>query len=340
MKERLSLLRYKKTLKILLVVFSSLLAVFIVEVVLRVFHPIHYRKPPRPLPGNVWCDLLHRKSDIPGLSYELAPNREKKINWWTIRTNSHGMRGHEPLGGDKVSRIAVLGDSYTFGSGVNGEDTYSTRLEQILSQKTDDVRYDVLNFGVGGYSTRDEAIVFQHKARRWKPDLVILGYYFNDPEIEPIQPLHEYFQCTSWWQHFHVLRLIAKSYREYKIKRYGGGDYFRYLHYPNGRPWKSVVNGFAKIDELRREDNIPILVLIFPVMTGIQWKAYPYQDLHRQVSAAARSMGFDVIDLHDRFSKVEQKRLMVSPRDGHPNKLAHELVARVVSEWLQRTRDD
>jgi hypothetical protein len=91
---------------------------------------------------------------------------------------------------------------------------------------------------------------------------------------------------------------------------------------------------------LRREDNIPVLVLIFPVMTGIQWKAYPYQDLHRQVSAAARSAGFDVIDLHDRFSKVGQKMLMVSPRDGHPNKLAHELVARVVSEWLQRSRDD
>ena len=52
----------------------------------------------------------------------------------------------------------------------------------------------MLNFGVSGYSSRDEALVFKHKVVDWDLDLLIVQYFFNDPEIDPVQPLQAFFK--------------------------------------------------------------------------------------------------------------------------------------------------
>ena len=96
------------------------------EMVLQWGVPFDYLKVPTPVAGHVWRELVNRRSDIPGLDYELRPNLEKFAQNALVRTNSHGMRDRErsierPAG---VFRIAVLGDSFTFGFGVGG---YSTR---------------------------------------------------------------------------------------------------------------------------------------------------------------------------------------------------------------------
>ena len=84
-------------------------------------------------------------------------------------------------------------------------------LERLLNEASSGVRFEVLNLGVGGYSSRDEALLLRHKGMEWNPDPVIMGYFLNDPEIEPVQPLHSQFQEPSWWQHSNLLRLIARA---------------------------------------------------------------------------------------------------------------------------------
>lgn len=289
---------------VILLSISLFISIGLSELFLRYFWTIGYRQPPRPLPGEVWRELLHRPSSVPGLAYELIPNREKFSHGAMIRTNSFGMRDTEPTLNKNASllRIIVLGDSFTFGFGVSEDQTYSNILEKLLNEFTINVhcQYEVLNFGVGGYSTRDEAIVFKHKILPWNPRLVVIGYVLNDPEIEPVQPLHLYYQKPSWWQYSHVLRLIAKKRYHWDVKRLGGGgDYYRYLHSHNDK-WMSVVDAFGEIKHIADVHGIKVAIVIFPVIPtkgrwwsdGKQWGNYPYKAIHKQVADTARENGF------------------------------------------------
>src|SRR5713226_6801442 len=110
---------------------SALLTCVLVEVGLALFHPVHFRRPPS---GNLKLRLFHRPSAIPGLSYEMEPNREIVRRGIQIRTNQYGMRDTEPSTEttDSPCRIAVIGDSYTFGLGVAAELAYPKVLEKRL----------------------------------------------------------------------------------------------------------------------------------------------------------------------------------------------------------------
>jgi lysophospholipase L1-like esterase len=323
---------------LLLAVISVVVALLIAEFLLfRAIHPVRYRRPPKQLTGDVWRQQLHRPSAIPGLAYELAPNEEKVSHGAVIRTNSWGMRDDEPRppGDTSVRRIVAIGDSVTFGFGVAGEDTYPNVLERRLNDGSPGERYEVLNLGVGGYSTRDEAIVLRHKGLRWNPELVVIGYVLNDPETEPLQPLHEYFQRPEWWQYSSLLRFIAQTVHNREVATYGGGSYERYLHAPELPKWQGVEAAFADIAAMARAGGFPVVLLIFPSTTASPWSSYPYRDLHRQVAAAATAAGFHVIDLLGEFSQHAPEDLMVDPEDGHPSKLGHAIAADELHRWIQ-----
>lgn len=333
----------KRRGKELIILISSLLVSCIVaELFLRCFHPTAYRQPPYPLPEDVWRELLHTSSSVPGLAYELAPNKEIISYGKIIRTNSFGLRDRETTLNKPPSllRIVALGDSFTFGFGVSGDETYPKVLEKLLNESATkgDYQYEVLNFGVGGYSTRDEALVFKYKVPPWKPDLVIIGYVLNDPETEPVQPLHAYYQKPSWWQYSHLLRLIAKGKHAWDIKRLGNGNYIRYLHCHHDK-WMSVVHAFGEIKSIADSQGIHVLLVIFPEIPSMsirRWEHYPYKDLHSKIAETAREKDFFILDLYDVFTAYHPGDLRVSDSDGHPNKLGHYLVAIEIANKLLR----
>ncbi len=330
------------SLNLLLTIIAVVFSLIVVELFLRFYVPVTYRQPPKLLPNNVWRELLHRPSQVPGLAYELAPNREKHSHGAIIRTNSYGMRDDEPLPKNdaSVGRIAVLGDSFTFGFGVPGDHTYPNVLERLLDKRVDGRRFEVLNFGVGGYSTYDEALVFKHKAISWDLDLVIIGYVFNDPEFDPIQPLHLYYQKVSWWQHSNLLRFIAKLKLGWDILIHGEGNYIRYLHATNRQKWQSVVTSLEDIKNVATESNIPVLLVIFPAIKDRSWGDYPHKDLHKQIADTAKEKGIYVVDLFANFSKYRGQELMASPRDGHPNKIGYEVAAHAILQWILMNKEE
>lgn len=96
-----------------------------------------------------------------------------------VRISSQGLRDHEraltkPEGG---LRIALLGDSYAEALQVSLDDSFSSQLERQLSE-CDQTGYnglvEVINFGVSGYGTGQELLMFRHRARAFNPDLVLL----------------------------------------------------------------------------------------------------------------------------------------------------------------------
>lgn len=306
------------------------------EAALSRFYPIDYLKVPERTPDNMFREILHRASEVPGLAFELSPNRQKKYERVWIRTNNFGMRDTEPvpIEDDSVFRIVVLGDSFTFGFRVAGEETYPSVLEERLNQGAAEKRFDVLNLGVSGYNTQDEALVLEHKALAWQPDLVIVGYVLNDPETEPVQPLNSYFQEPAIWQRFHLARLIARVKHGLEVKYRGGGDYYRYLHAEGHEKWDSVVSGLEDIRRLTEEQYIPVLVVIFPERPEKRWGSYLYADLHRQVAEVSRENNLAVIDLLDRFAKHPPRKMRVRLGDSHPSTLGHALAAAAIYEWI------
>ncbi|GJM16954.1 MAG: hypothetical protein DHS20C13_22810 [Thermodesulfobacteriota bacterium] len=318
------------------------MVLIIAEIYFYFFNPISYLKPPKPLSKQQLGELFVRQSPIPGLDYELAPNKDSKALSISIRTNSYGMRDDEPVisDSDPARRIVVIGDSFTFGYRVGGEDTYPNVLEKILNEQNGRTRFEVLNLGVGGYTTRQEAIALKHKGLKWDPELIIIGYVLNDPEIDSLQPLPAFFNETKWWQHVNIFRLIAKFKQIYDVKMLGGGDYYIYLH-KDERKWQSVVSGFESIKNAAKEKNIPVLLIIFPTIDneGLRvkdgfWDSYKYKDLHNKVENIADENGFYVIDLYDYYSNYPPQDLVSTPTDNHPNELGHRIAGEAILEWI------
>jgi hypothetical protein len=79
------------------------------------------------------------------------------------------------LAGRSAKKIALLGDSYTFASDVNYEDSWGAVLEQQLGSGV-----QVLNFGVPGYGVDQAYLRYERDVRAWHPDVVVLAVISHD----------------------------------------------------------------------------------------------------------------------------------------------------------------
>ncbi len=77
-------------------------------------------------------------------------------------------------------RILVLGDSVTFGHGSVYEHTYPYLTEQRLKAWRPDIDWQVWNAAVPGYNTSQELAHLLEVGDRFRPDLVVVGFFVND----------------------------------------------------------------------------------------------------------------------------------------------------------------
>lgn len=106
----------------------------------------------------------------------------RSLSFGTVRivTNEHGFRGARPTpleGGGKL-RIFGVGDSVMWGTGLEEEDTFLGVLERLLAESGTEA--EVVNAGVGGFSTVQEYLFFESVVLPFRPDIVLLGLCFND----------------------------------------------------------------------------------------------------------------------------------------------------------------
>jgi lysophospholipase L1-like esterase len=137
------------------------------------------------------------------LGWKLAPRWQggHRHQDFSVRytTNAYGFRGDfDARGGGRV-RYAVVGDSFTFGLGVNDADTFVSRLNAAAP---DDELY--LNFGVPGYSTDQEYILLRRRVFDFSPQAVVLVTYLGNDLFDnqlpfPLQADHAkpYFELSS-----------------------------------------------------------------------------------------------------------------------------------------------
>lgn len=100
---------------------------------------------------------------------------------YKLETNRHGIRDNEfklqkP---ENQLRILVIGDSMTYGLGVNKSDRYTEVLERKLDKNTSkDV--EVINLGLQATGMRDFYQMLLEPGRRFEPDIVVVTYSEED----------------------------------------------------------------------------------------------------------------------------------------------------------------
>jgi len=96
----------------------------------------------------------------------------------TVTINSAGFRGPEVSVGKNSSkyRVLVLGDSFVWGYGVEQAEIFTARMQSLCPG------LDVVNFGVSGYSTDQELLLFRNRGLAYQPDMVLLLVAANDYE--------------------------------------------------------------------------------------------------------------------------------------------------------------
>lgn len=112
------------------------------------------------------------------LGWTVAPDRRSANGLYVsspagIRSPSQGLTF--PERGVSSARIALVGDSFTFGLEVTYEDTWGAQLESALGHGI-----QVLNFGVDGYGADQAYLRYRRDVRPWRPDVVILGLIDHD----------------------------------------------------------------------------------------------------------------------------------------------------------------
>ena len=144
------------------------------------------------------------------IQYKLKPNIEvdalnpfnkielQKGATFRLTSNGDGFRtkGFEAKQ-PGVTRIVTIGDSSTFGWGVDPEYTYQHLLEQRFDRHGDAT--EVLNLGISGYTSRHGLAISEHYVRDLDPDLLIISYGANDARYV-LQPADEMLDDDNSWR--------------------------------------------------------------------------------------------------------------------------------------------
>lgn len=161
--------------KVLSLTVAFCIALLSAEAMLRIAKPftrIYY-------PAGKTFEAMYKADD--DYVYGLKPDtRIKHCSYYgdfvsTYNINSEGLRGRLNYGYDKPAgarRILVVGDSYTFGRGVEDDETCAAVLESLL--KAEGKNAEVVNLGVPGYSTDNEYLHLKKKGVLFDPDMIIL----------------------------------------------------------------------------------------------------------------------------------------------------------------------
>ncbi len=296
-----------------------------------------------------------RPTDNTILQYEIRPGSPDGSG--VISSDGLRDREFEHEKPANVFRIAVLGDSVTFGMWMPRADTYTKRLEKLLNDHAsgDKRQFEVMNFGVTGYNTMQVAEVLRTRALAFDPDLIIYGYVLNDPQpfsidLEAMHVVHDARASGEGVSLWRKMRSVLSRSRVFMLARLvpvllnepayaahvrgSGDDFLRELH--EGETWDRVREAMIEISQLARSNRtVPVVVAVFPT-AGIQTAdEYPLANVHKIVVAEAEADSLYALDLSPAFFREKEADDATLFGDFlHPNARGHEVAAVAMARYL------
>ncbi|WP_020539506.1 hypothetical protein [Lewinella cohaerens] len=272
-------------------------------------------------------NAFHRHETV--LAKTLLPNLNLTYKDLPFETNSFGLRDYptDTLVPEGTLRVALLGGSIEMGSGVLLQETFENQLTTLLNKEQlfapfDSV--DILNFGVAATHLP------QHLARTVKivpqfhPDVII--YTAHPDELRRIMGnIYQMYAASVEWEYPYWKRLSQELNLSRNI------DQATFIRKLKPQMPELIRWGYKTLkDEIEQQGATPVW-LFLPTFDGRQT---PVQD--DKLVHLAEELGFEVIDLRNYYKGYETEELVLASWDAHPNKLAHELIAKQLFRELQQ----
>ncbi len=198
---------------------------------------------------------------------------------FTVSTNSLGLRSPELRGKKERLRILAVGNSCTFGVGVNDDKTWPARLGEVLSDRYG-VDADVVNAGVPGYTAYQGKRYLEERGLGLRPDMVIACFGFNDADAwgpKGDQDIAKSLSLLRWE------RVLSRSrfYSALKGLIQRSGEVLR--NPMEGRRSRLLPEEFhatlLSMSELCASRHVPVIFVIWPfrnqkVKHNTEWTGY------------------------------------------------------------------
>jgi lysophospholipase L1-like esterase len=254
-----------------------------------------------------------------------------------ISRNSLGYRDRE-LGPKDPHRcrIVVVGDSFTWGQGIETSERFSNLLEGFLGP-----RYEVLNFGIPGHDMPQHLEVLD-QVLPLHPDFVLLQLFINDFETAQMKrprphPLISDGAARGWGRSSALYDLASGPWVQIQEATGLAESYVHYLdrnlrdpHAPNAQIAFGMLRQFL---EKAKAAGVGVGVVLFPMTDamGPNGSHYPVGFIHDRTRQIAADEGVPYLDLLPAFSTYKDpKTLWVSPFDAHPNAIANKRAAQEI----------
>jgi lysophospholipase L1-like esterase len=271
------------------------------------------------------------------------PDEFRSNPTWEIRLNSDGFRGEEMPNAREpgIVRIACLGDSWTFGMPVGQDQTYPSRLASWLRQERPDVRFEVENFGVLGYSSFQGLRLLKTRVLAARPDVAVIGFGMNDSEVAGYRDKDVVVKSRSFATEIKdAARDLADRLESYKLLKYEAlvvrfrpkpvGDYLKAavaatgtsaVDYDSIEPWTRVSprDYEANVREMIRLATGQGARVV--LVDNELWKGSPYRAVLKKIAAETDAPFVDSASIVDEarggIERGLEARLDLTGRDDH-----------------------
>lgn len=281
--------------------------------------------------------------------YPFVEPPEGRYSWGhRVELNQYALREREfkvpkPPG---VCRIMVLGDSFTWGKGLAVEERYTNLVEEYLRRAFRDKKFEVLNFSITGGPTLWQRDVLKESLMVDTPDLIVIGFTFNDtqPEAQDYRLEKEEFEAKygdlldsmSGGLIEVGLPLTAKLLRQAidagvvivgLVPTWEEG--LDRTYDINSKEWQDFKQALRDIKTMSDQAGLP--APIFAVLNQANFLDYPtdyrqedqalpiYLQWYHQAQRAADEIGFRTYNHEAELVELQPEEIPVNELDQHPS---------------------
>jgi len=265
-----------------------------------------------------------------------VPNREIEAGVH-YRINDLGFRGRDYAREkpDDVFRILLLGDSVTYGWGVEREERFSDLVERELDERDPDRRFEILNIAVPGYETTHQLYSWQKLGKTLDPDLVVVIFNQNDVQLIPDELVQLAEMEAARHEDAGPIRRLGthilrndpwKDWFKATLPNLRNLAVFHFLFHTTVSDEKALTEQFTQMkDGIRNSLGFLAQLKTKVVDTGAQFALCDLQHFAAIEEGCAtaripyRSIAYE--------GYVSDMSLRNSPSDPHPNARGHERIA-------------
>ena len=281
--------------------------------------------------GPMWEGTLYEYT-LKSKRYKLMKaNAHTRSYGADVRTNDLGfrdVRASIPPKAPGEFRIIVIGDSITFGPGLEYDQLYTSRLAAALRRSRPEVR--VINLSVEGYNIIQYEAVLEEVGLGLQPDMVLVGMFpVNDFELGDYQN-HRRLATGErvelpWYLSLYVYRAYL-----HRIPELAHKALVRVLSaHAADKPdpgWQQNFAALEKIATIAQERKLPLGVLLLPHTKGFETQRKIY---FAPVTAFCQAEQISCFDLLADFQRLGLRDggMILNAIDPHPNEQYNRLIA-------------